>query len=161
MPYLIDGHNLIGRMRGLPLADPDDEALLVARLRTFCSREQTTVTVYFDGAVVSATRDPARAGVTARFIAPPQTADAAIARHLGRLGREARNWTVVSSDSAVVEASRRRGARVESSDAFARRLETAAARAPFEEKPRPPITPDEIADWEAAFKKRSGDPPRD
>ena len=159
MPYLIDGHNLIGRMRGIPLTDPDDEALLVARLRTFCSRERTTVTVYFDGAVVSATREPARAGVTARFIAPPHTADAAIARHLDRLGREARNWTVVSSDSAVVEASRRRGARVESSDAFARRLDATAASSPVEEKPRPPTKPDEIAGWEAAFKKhRRGNP---
>jgi predicted RNA-binding protein with PIN domain len=161
MPYLIDGHNLIGRMRDIRLADPDDEALLVARLRTFCSRERTTITVYFDGAVVSATRDPAQAGVTARFIAPPQTADAAIARHIGRLGRAARNWTVVSSDSAVVEASRRRGARVESSEAFARRLEATIASAPVEEKPRPPTAPDEIAGWEAAFKKPRGDHPGD
>ena len=39
MPFLIDGHNLIGRMPGISLDDPDDEARLVAQLRAFCARE--------------------------------------------------------------------------------------------------------------------------
>jgi predicted RNA-binding protein with PIN domain len=153
MPYLIDGHNLIGRMRGISLEGPDDEAQLVARLRAYCSRVATSATVYFDGAVIAATREPARAGVTARFVAPPQTADAAIRRHLERLGREAPNWTVVSSDAAVADSARRRRARVETSEAFARRLDDAASSSGGQEKPQNPPGPDEIAAWEAAFKK--------
>lgn len=152
MPYLIDGHNLIGRMRGIRLTDPDDEAMLVARLQTFCARERTKAVVYFDGAVLSSARDPSRGGVTARFVAPPQTADAAISRHLARLGREARNWTLVSSDATVLGAARSHGAKVESSEVFARRLEGAPATA-VDEKPQPPSR-DEIDFWEAAFKKR-------
>src|SRR3989337_1150791 len=126
MPYLIDGHKLIGRMPGISLADPEDEALLLARLRTFCTREKTTATVYFDGAVIATMKEPARAGVTPRFVAPPQTADTAIRRHLERLGRQAPNWTVVTSDAAVAEAARRSRAPVASSEAFARRLTNAA-----------------------------------
>jgi len=155
MPYLIDGHNLIGRMPGISLADPEDEAQLLARLRTFCTREKTTATVYFDGAVIATMKEPARAGVTPRFVAPPQTADTAIRRHLERLGRQAPNWTVVTSDAAVAEAARRSRARVESSGAFARRLTNSASLPPSQDKPQEPPTPEEVARWEAAFKKGS------
>src|SRR3990172_8337759 len=115
MPYLIEGNNLIGRMPGISLADPDDEAQLLARMRTFCTRERTTATVYFDGAIIATMKEPAQAGGTPRFVAPPQTADMAIRRHLERLGRQAPNWTVVTSDAAVAEAARRSRARAESS----------------------------------------------
>ena len=42
MNYLIDGHNLIARMQTMSLADPDDEAKLVLRLRrwTAASRKR-------------------------------------------------------------------------------------------------------------------------
>jgi hypothetical protein len=33
MPFLIDGHNLIGALPDLDLDDPDDEARLVERLQ--------------------------------------------------------------------------------------------------------------------------------
>jgi hypothetical protein len=153
MPYLIDGHNLIGRMPGISLADPDDEARLLALVQSFCARERTTATVYFDGAVVPARKEPARAGVTARFVLPPQSADAAIRRHLHRLGREAPNWTVVTSDGAVAQAARQSRARIESSDSFARRLTGASGRSTGQEKPQHAPTPEEVADWEATFKK--------
>ena len=157
MPYLIDGHNLIGRMPGISLADPDDEAQLLARLRTFCTRQKTTATVYFDGAVIATMKEPARAGVTARFVAPPETADTAIRRHLERLGRQAPNWTVVTSDAAVAEAARRSRARVESSGAFARRLTNSVSLPPSQDKPQEPPTPEEVARWEAAFRKGPSD----
>lgn len=152
MPYLIDGHNLIGRMRGISLQDPDDEARLIARLRAFCARRATTATVYFDGAVIGSTQGQGRGGLTARFVARPATADAAIRRHLERLGRETPNWTVVTSDAAVAEAARRLGAPVESSGAFARKLADATAAPPGSEKSEAPPTPQEIARWEEAFR---------
>jgi len=161
MPYLIDGHNLIGRMSGISLADPDDEARLLALVRTFCARERTTAIVYFDGAAIPAGKEAARAGVTARFVVPPQTADTAIRRHVDRLGREAPNWTVVSSDAAVARAARQGRARVESSDAFARRLADAPDLPDSLDKPEQPPTPEEIALWEAAFKKGPSDERRD
>ncbi len=39
MQFLIDGHNLIARMPDIDLADPDDEAKLVARLKRWASAE--------------------------------------------------------------------------------------------------------------------------
>jgi predicted RNA-binding protein with PIN domain len=155
MPYLIDGHNLIGRMPGMSLQDPDDEAALLVRLRAFCSREATTATVYFDGAVLSTMKDPPRGGVTARYVARPQSADSAIRHRLERIGREAPNWVVVTSDAAVAEAARRCRARVMSSEAFARRLAGVGRPSAAAEKPDGPSDPAEIARWEAAFQSGS------
>jgi len=152
MPYLIDGHNLIGRMPGISLEDPDDEAKLLAVLRTFCARQPTKATVYFDGGLPGRLDPPPASGVTAHFITPPGTADAAIGRHLNRLGRDARNWTVVSSDVSVADAARRRGARVISSEGFAQELAGALASSPPSEKPEGPPGEDELEDWEELFK---------
>ncbi len=47
---LIDGHNLIGRMPGLALSDPEDEAKLVALLKRYRARHKRDIVVVFDGA---------------------------------------------------------------------------------------------------------------
>ena len=158
MRYLIDGHNLIGRLPGFSLEAPDDEAQLLVLLRSFCARERSAATVYFDGAVIAESRQPARGGVTPRFVAPPQSADAAIRRHLARLGREASNWTVVTSDGVVAADARRAGARIESSEAFARRLSSDEPR--DEEKPSASLRPEDIALWEETFRRRRPGPDR-
>jgi predicted RNA-binding protein with PIN domain len=129
MPYLIDGHNLIGKM-GISLEDPEDEAKLVLVLRAYCSRHKRKATVYFDRGLRGRQDSPMAAGVTARFVTSPATADAAIGRHLDQLGRQARNWTVVSSDAAVSQAARRSGARLQQKRSLASwpRRSSASAR---------------------------------
>ena len=152
MPYLIDGHNLIGRMPGISLRDPDDEAKLLARLRTYCARQGTKATVYFDRGAPGHSGPPSVSGVTAHFVTSPATADGAIGRHLHRLGRDARNWTVVTSDASVAETARRSGARVRSSEGFAQELATALTLAAPPEKPEGPPSDDELERWERLFR---------
>lgn len=154
MPYLIDGHNLIGAAPGIELHDPDDEARLISRLRAWCARTKTRLTVYFDRGAVGQADPPASGGVTVRFVRPPATADSAIARHLARLGREAPNWVVVTSDAEVAHAARRAGARTLSSAEFARRLEEGSRGPASPEKPDLATSEEEILAWEAAFRKR-------
>jgi len=156
MPYLIDGHNLIGKMAGISLEDPDDEAKLVHVLRAYFARGAMKATVYFDRGLPGRQDTPTVAGVTAHFITPPATADAAIGGHLVRLGRQARNWTVVSSDAAVAQAARRSGARVISSEAFARQLAGAFSPASVPEKPEGPTSAAELEDWEKLFRTPPG-----
>lgn len=151
MPYLIDGHNLIAHLPDLQLSDLDDEADLARRLLLFCQRTRSRAVVYFDRGQPGAERPAPRAGLTVRFVTPPRTADQAIQAHLARLGREARNWTVVSSDAELRAAAARFGARALTSPQFARRLTTQPLAA---EKPDAPIDPQEIASWEARFQKR-------
>ena len=57
--------------------------------------------------------------MTAHFVRQGTTADAAIGTRLRKLGKSARNWTVVTSDRQVAAASREAHARVISSEEFA------------------------------------------
>ena len=53
MPILIDGHNLIGRLPGISLADADDEQALVRLLLSYRARTGKAITVVFDPGVSS------------------------------------------------------------------------------------------------------------
>jgi hypothetical protein len=157
MPYLVDGHNLIGQIPGLSLDDPDDELALVARLRSFCARTGKQVIVYFDGAPAGSAGPASTRGLTVRFVRRPRTADEAILAQLRRLGREAPNWTVVSSDRALQRAARSMGARSIGSEAYSRQLLAGGPSPPAPEKPQG-LTPEEVAEWQQLFGKRKAGP---
>lgn len=156
MPYLIDGHNLIGRMRAISLSDPDDEARLVALLAAWCDRRATSATVYFDRGAPAAGGARRQGRVTVRFVRPPGTADGAIRGQLRRIGRTASNWTVVSSDREVTAAARRAGARCLQSETFAAELQTRSP-GPAPEKPEGSSS-EEVASWLREFRKGRGSP---
>ncbi len=120
MPYLIDGHNLIPKL-GLRLDALDDELALIERLNEFCRLSRRgQVEVYFDNAPPGSILTRRYGQVTAHFVRRPVIADQAIRSRLDRLGHSARNWTVVTSDRELQGGSRSRGAKVVSSEEFAR-----------------------------------------
>jgi len=125
MPYLIDGHNLIPHVRGLSLAQLDDEQALITRLEAYFQRARKQAEVYFDRAQIGGA-DQRCAFLQVHFVRAPAIADTAILRHLRRLGGEARNWVVVSSDGEVRRGALKAGARAMSSAAFAKLLEKPA-----------------------------------
>lgn len=159
MPYLIDGHNLIGQMPGLSLSDPDDELKLIELLRRFCLRTRRKVTVYFDHRAPGSSDPPTSANLTVRFIARPRTADQAIRSELKRLRGRARNWTVVSSDRAVQAEARAAGAQSIASQAFAAELAARPTAPGDQEKPEAPLDPDELAHWERLFTEPEDEDP--
>jgi predicted RNA-binding protein with PIN domain len=120
MPYLIDGHNLIPKIPGLNLQALDDEEQLIKLLQEYCRRQRKQVEVFFDKAAPDGVRARNFGLVIARFVRQDSTADQAICERLTRLGRLARNWTVVSSDLAVQSAARAAQARPMPSETFAR-----------------------------------------
>jgi predicted RNA-binding protein with PIN domain len=155
MPYLIDGHNLIAVTPGITLDDPDDEVRLIILVRTFCARRGKRAILYFDRAAPGTADPPPTGGVVAHFVSHPRTADEAIRDHLVRLGREAKNWEVVSSDREVIDAARLAGARSIDSRTFAKEI-TFKSLVPEEESEKPISCPsnDEVAEWEKIFMKR-------
>lgn len=153
MPFIIDGHNLIGAMKEIRLDDPDDEARLVGELRRFCARTRRQVTVYFDRGAPGLQAPKDAGGLSIRFVRPPRSADQAIMQHLTRLKGAARNWTVVSSDQEVQASARRAGARLLSSEEFLRSLATAEGRTDEGEKPGADMSEDEVKEWAKLFRK--------
>jgi uncharacterized protein len=153
MPYLIDGHNLIPKIAGLSLKAIDDEMQLVELLQEFCRWKRKEVEVYFDNAPPGGVRARNFGLVIARFVRQGTTADDAIHARLGRLGRAARNWTVVSSDQAVQASARAVRARFISSEAFAELLMQTLQQTEQDngEHVEDTLNPDEVDDWLALF----------
>jgi predicted RNA-binding protein with PIN domain len=152
MPYLIDGHNLIPKL-GLRLDSMDDEMELIAILQEFCRLERKQVEVYFDGAPIDQAGTRKHGSVTAHFVPLKSTADNAIRNRLKKMGRSAKNWTVVSSDHRVQLEARTAQAEILSSDAFASTLKQARNSAPKPTEHRK-LTSQEVDDWLKLFEQR-------
>jgi predicted RNA-binding protein with PIN domain len=150
MPYLIDGHNLIPRL-GLRLDSVDDEMELIAILQEFCRMERKQVEVYFDGAPTPQAGTRKLGVVTAHFVRLGATADHAIRIRLKKLGRAAKNWTVVSSDRQVQAEAQAAHAEVISSNSFAKLLKQARDSAPKSAEDRK-LSQKEVDDWLKLFK---------
>ena len=156
MPYLIDGHNLIPKL-GLRLDSMDDENELVAILQEFCRLERKQVEVYFDGAPAHHAGTRKLGTVTAHFVPLGTTADEAIRKRLKKMGKSAKNWTVVSSDRQVQTETRAVQAGIISSDIFARQLKQARNTAPKPTDNRK-LSNQEVDDWMKVFEQRNHKP---
>jgi predicted RNA-binding protein with PIN domain len=148
MPYLIDGHNLIGRYPGISLEDPEDERKLLEVVAVFARYSRRKVIVFFDRGMDGAAPQ-FRAGrmVTAHFVPPPRKADDAIFDFL-RGRRDLRGYTVVSSDAEVRDRARRAGAKVVASEEFARQVRALIQKG---EKEKPSEEPKDIEEWLKLF----------
>lgn len=151
MPYLIDGHNLIPKL-GLRLDSMDDEMELVNILQEFYRKDRKPIEVYFDGAPAPQAGTRRLGTVTAHFVALGSSADHAIRAHLKRLGKSAKNWTVISSDRQVQAEAHAMRAVVISSDSFAVMLKEARTSAPKTKADRR-LTEKEIDEWMRLFQK--------
>jgi predicted RNA-binding protein with PIN domain len=156
MPFLIDGHNLIGqgRLPDLRLDDPDDEAKLVAWLRTYCARTGKRVTVVFDRGLPGGRSELSGGRVEVVFASAGRTADRILCERVRR-ARDPRGLTVVTSDREVIAAVQARGARVVRSEEFAARLgaqrmaKKAKVRAKVEEDVH--LSAGEVEEWLKVF----------
>jgi predicted RNA-binding protein with PIN domain len=154
MPYLIDGHNLIPKM-GLRLEDFDDELALLDQLNEFCRiSRRGQIEVYFDNAPIGYPETRRSGLVTARFVRRPSIADEAIRLRLKKLGRAARNWSVVSSDHRVQNDARMAGAKVISSEEFARTVIETLREGPPPSSKDKPMSERELEEWLRLFDKR-------
>lgn len=155
MHLLIDGHNLIGQMPDISLADPDDEAKLVMRLRRYATAKRgRQVVVVFDNGVYGHPGQLNGYGVTCHFARSPQDADTQIMRRLRGFARP-REWALVTSDRRLAQAARDRGVRVISAQEFAGRLQAPPKTPPPpDEKPDARLNEAEIEEWLKVFGER-------
>lgn len=151
MPIIIDGHNLIPKIPGLSLHDADDELHLIELLQVYCQHSRKQVEVFFDNASPGQPAARSFGLVKARFIREGRSADQAIQDKLTKLGRSARNWTVVSSDRQVLAAARAAHARVLTAEEFWREMQTSSRAASSDEKPPNEVYPEDLDEWLRLF----------
>ncbi len=160
MTLLVDGHNLIAKLPGLSLADPDDERELIQVLQRYAWRKRKKITVVFDPGDNPGTGSPAsRAAVRVIFASPGSTADAVII-YMVRQHRNPRDLLVVSSDRTVMSRARSAGARTISATAFALEIQSALSSRKVEnEKPSfdsGGASEDDVAYWLRVFESDEG-----
>lgn len=149
MPYLIDGHNLIGHTPGLQLDDPDDEQKLIEKLRTYLSRENKTGTVIFDQGLPGGAGKWSNSILEVRFAPHPKTADDMIRERLLK-DKNPRGLIVVTADRDVQIAAQRAGAAVKHSSEFARVMLAPPIGTTQKETG---LTKEEVEAWEKEFLK--------
>lgn len=159
MQYIIDGHNLIPRIAGLSLSDPEDENKLIDLLTPFLRAKKSRAMVFFDHAATGQSGQRNFGLVKAFFVPQGQIADNAIANYLHQLGGSARNYTVVSSDRMVQATAHAHHANSLQSQEFAAQLERFYEETPASETSDPSLSALEIAQWEELFNQYGGNPP--
>ena len=153
MPLLIDGHNLIGAgvFEDISLADEDDEAKLVARLRVWKSRYRGAITVIFDRGIPGGRdRNLSGGGVEVVFAADPAQADDLIRR---RLRGRRKGLTLVSNDAALLQVAEAHGVETLRGDEFVARFTLRAPESPeagAEDDVQ--LSEDEVHEWLALFR---------
>ncbi|HKY53730.1 MAG TPA: NYN domain-containing protein, partial [Anaerolineales bacterium] len=90
--------------------------------------------------------------VTAHFVRLGANADNAIRERLKKLGKTAKNWTVVSSDRQVQAEARAVHAQIISSDSFASMLKQARNSMPKSAGDRQ-LSSQEVDEWLKLFKR--------
>lgn len=157
MGYLIDGHNLIGQLPDLSLADPNDEARLVQKLRGFAARTRKRCVVIFDQGLPGGRSSMSSHSVQVVFAAAHHsTADRILSERI-RHERDATRWTVISSDRDVLETARRHGMQSMRASQFARMLETPPTQRPGpDEAADPRLTDEEVEEWLRLFGGEGG-----
>lgn len=124
MAYLIDGHNLIGQLHDISLADPNDEAKLVQKLRGFAARTGSKkIIVIFDKGMPAGASGLSNGTVEVIFASHITTADNVMIERI-KYARDPQHWIVISSDNQVLDAAKTRDMKVIRSSDFARQLNT-------------------------------------
>ncbi|HLF26071.1 MAG TPA: NYN domain-containing protein [Anaerolineae bacterium] len=156
---LIDGHNLIGQMPDLSLADLDDEEKLVALLRKYAARRRARIVVVFDSGMAGHSGGRSQTlsggGVEAVFAGSHTDADRVLIERMRELKRP-REWALVSSDRAIQAAAERHRVSVVEAAEFAKMLAPPkpAEKPPDEDRDDKPDREDNISQWLRLFKRK-------
>ena len=121
MVYMIDGHNLIGKLTDISLDDPNDEALLVQKLAGFAARTGKKCVVVFDHGLPGGSSRMSSRSVQVVFASGRSTADRVMMERIKKIP-DPINWTVVSSDRDVMLMARSYRMNTLHSEEFARML---------------------------------------
>jgi hypothetical protein len=114
VPYLLDGNNLIGRVRRTARPSPEDRAALVAEIAGRLRQTRAKATIFFDG---PAGERASSLGSLSVRVPSGGSADDAIVREIERAAAPG-EAVVVTADRGLASRCRDAGAKVCSPDDF-------------------------------------------
>ena len=162
MHYLIDGHNLIGKMPDIDLDDPDDEVKLVIRLRSWSARSRKRkVTVIFDRGLPGGEEKGLSSGKVKVIFAPAgRSADSLLISRIRNVKNPA-EYALVSSDQRIIHLADARRMIVWRSETFAARMnqerEQGMGSSTADTVDDPQLSVDEVEMWLEMFSGGQGD----
>ena len=109
MIYLIDGHNLIGKLPDIKLSDPDDEEKLVRKLSAWVQQDyRRKIQLFFDSGEYGGLGNTLSAPtIRVQFSRVGQTADSVIIKFMEGV-KNPQEFTLVSSDREIIFAARKK-----------------------------------------------------
>jgi predicted RNA-binding protein with PIN domain len=150
MPYLLDGNNLIGAVRGVSRPAESDRQALVAEIAERLRRTRARATIVFDGPAHGA----ASLGPLTVRGAGPGGADAAILRAVTE-ARSPGEMVVVTADRELARRAREAGAKACAPEEFWRRFGAGGEHSPGAARPEPGrVDVDEWMEWFGDEKNR-------
>lgn len=154
---IVDGHNLIPKIKGLSLKMLDDESELIQILQEYARLTRKKIEVYFDGAPPEHAGSRKIGTIYAHFINIHSSADAAIINRVRKMGKKARQTKVVSSDIRIQQQIRSCQAQSILSEEFAKDIQKAFSARPSGTKPdAAKMSADEVDKWLDLFKSKPG-----
>jgi hypothetical protein len=153
MPYLIDGHNVIGQTPGLSLEDPDDEVKLTALVKRWCIREKRKATLIFDGGLPGGVSKLSNSDVTVVFASENHTIGDDLLLNRIRAEKNPAGLIVVSSDQKIVNAAKQRRMTVMSAAEFGKRL-SKVKQAEGSSTKEQGLGKDDLSEWEQLFSSK-------
>jgi predicted RNA-binding protein with PIN domain len=153
MPYLIDGHNLIGQLPDISLDDPDDEAKLAQKLVAFTARTKKQCIVIFDNGLPGGRSRMSTQKVEVVFANSRSNADRVMMERIQK-AKDPGQWIVVSNDIAVLLAARQRKMKSLKSVEFIPLLNPPSEKTRRMEEDRPSdvhLSPTEVEEWLKIF----------
>ena len=148
MNYIIDGHNLIPHVPGLSLADLDDELQLTALVREFCRLSRSHAELYFDGAPPPRKSPSGGGQVHVHFVRKGTAADEDMIHFMHLAGRNAKNYTLVSSDHHIQAEARSLGVTILESPVFAQKMnQVLSMEKAASSKAEPGLSKEDVQAW--------------
>jgi predicted RNA-binding protein with PIN domain len=157
MRLLIDGHNLIGQMSDIRLGDPNDEAELVLKLRTYCMRHKHRILLIFDNGLPGGLSALSTSQVEVRFAPPGMPADTLLIKRIREV-KDVNSVLVITSDRVIREVARQQRIRSMPSAEFATllHLKTGKPRPIAEDRPESDTSSEDVEYWLKRFSDSSG-----
>ena len=153
MIYLIDGHNLIAQMPGITLGDPNDEAHLVLRLRSWAAvdKKRKIVLIFDKGMPAGKSKNLSTPNIQVRFAPHKTTADRLLIQRINRT-KNPREFILVTGDRMIIAAAQARKMPHTTSKKFVADMKVdKRPPPPSREVDNPKVSKNDVDEWLTLF----------